>query len=83
MKQIVRKELPRAKGKTDKCANFSPTRWHERHYNLQQCIQDGLGAMFMQHNKVIAYASRQIKDYARKYPTHDLELVVMVFALKI
>ena len=37
----------------------------------------------MQHSKVIAYASRQLKDYGMKYPTHDLELAVVVFALKI
>ncbi|KAL5546822.1 hypothetical protein UlMin_006509 [Ulmus minor] len=43
----------------------------------------GLGAVLMQHGKVIAYASRQLKDYERNYPTHDLELAAVVFALKI
>jgi len=43
----------------------------------------GLGAVLMQHGKVIAYASRQLKDYEKNYPTHDLELAVVVFALKI
>ena len=37
----------------------------------------------MQNGKVIAYASRQLKDYEQKYPTHDLELVAVVSALKI
>ncbi|RVX00720.1 Retrovirus-related Pol polyprotein from transposon 17.6 [Vitis vinifera] len=37
----------------------------------------------MQHGKVIAYASKQLKPYERNYPTHDLELVVVVFARKI
>ena len=37
----------------------------------------------MQHGKVIAYASRQLKDYEKNYPTHDLELAAVVFALKI
>ncbi|KAL8148033.1 hypothetical protein AgCh_005391 [Apium graveolens] len=37
----------------------------------------------MQHNKVIAYASRQLKPHELKYPTHDLELATIVFALKI
>ena len=37
----------------------------------------------MQHRKVIAYASRQLKDYETRYPTHDLELAAVVFALKI
>ncbi|GKA56166.1 retrotransposon protein, putative, ty3-gypsy subclass [Tanacetum coccineum] len=37
----------------------------------------------MQHGKVIAYASRQLKPYEVNYPTHDLELAALVFALKI
>ena len=37
----------------------------------------------MQHGKVVAYASRQLKDYETRYPTHDLELAAVVFALKI
>ncbi|KAH0670766.1 hypothetical protein KY290_026160 [Solanum tuberosum] len=35
------------------------------------------------NGKVITYASRQLKVYERNYPTHDLELVVVVFSLKI
>ncbi|XP_060672434.1 uncharacterized protein LOC132803434 [Ziziphus jujuba] len=36
----------------------------------------GLGHVLMQNGKVIAYASRQLKDYEKNYPTHDLELTV-------
>ncbi|KAL8121526.1 hypothetical protein AgCh_018308 [Apium graveolens] len=43
----------------------------------------GLGCVLMQHDKVIAYASRQLKPHEQKYPTHDLELAAIVFALKI
>ena len=43
----------------------------------------GLGCVLMQHDKVIAYASRQLNDYELRYPTHDLELAAIVFALKI
>nr|GFD10450.1 retrotransposon protein, putative, Ty3-gypsy subclass [Tanacetum cinerariifolium] len=43
----------------------------------------GLGYVLMQYGKVIAYASRQLNPYEVNYPTHDLELVVVVFALKI
>ena len=32
---------------------------------------------------MLAYASRQLKPYEKNYPTHDLELAVVVFALKI
>nr|GFB97147.1 putative reverse transcriptase domain-containing protein [Tanacetum cinerariifolium] len=43
----------------------------------------GLGAVLMQREKVIAYASRQLKVHERNYTTHDLELGLVVFALKI
>nr|GFC72642.1 putative reverse transcriptase domain-containing protein [Tanacetum cinerariifolium] len=43
----------------------------------------GLGCVLMQHGKVVAYASRQLKPYEVNYPTHDLELAAVVFALKI
>ena len=43
----------------------------------------GLGCVLIQHGKVIAYASRQLKPHERNYPTHDLELAAVVFALKI
>ncbi|KAL6334430.1 hypothetical protein AAG906_015619 [Vitis piasezkii] len=33
----------------------------------------GLGCVLMQHGRVVAYASRQLKPYERNYPTHDLE----------
>ncbi|GKF38728.1 putative reverse transcriptase domain-containing protein [Tanacetum coccineum] len=42
----------------------------------------GLGAVLMQREKVIAYASRQLKVHEKNYTTHDLELGVVVFALK-
>ena len=43
----------------------------------------GLGCVLMQNGKVVAYASRQLKNYKKNYPTHDLELATVVFALKI
>ncbi|GJT62644.1 putative reverse transcriptase domain-containing protein [Tanacetum coccineum] len=43
----------------------------------------GLGAVLMQREKVIVYASRQLKIYEKNYTTHDLELGSVVFALKI
>jgi hypothetical protein len=43
----------------------------------------GLGCVLMQHGRVVAYASRQLKNYEQNYPTHDLELAAVVFALKI
>ncbi|GJX25063.1 putative reverse transcriptase domain-containing protein [Tanacetum coccineum] len=43
----------------------------------------GLGDVLMQREKVIAYASRQLKIHEKNYTTHDLELGAVVFALKI
>ncbi|KAL0560443.1 hypothetical protein IC582_000848 [Cucumis melo] len=43
----------------------------------------GLGCVLMQQGKVVAYASRQLKNHEQNYPTHDLELAAVVFALKI
>ncbi|GKF16938.1 putative reverse transcriptase domain-containing protein, partial [Tanacetum coccineum] len=42
----------------------------------------GLGTVLMQKEKVIAYASRQLKVYEKNYTIHDLELGAVVFALK-
>ncbi|GKC92777.1 putative reverse transcriptase domain-containing protein [Tanacetum coccineum] len=43
----------------------------------------GLGAVLMQREKVIAYASRQLNVHEKNYTTHDLELGSVVFVLKI
>nr|GEZ57517.1 putative reverse transcriptase domain-containing protein [Tanacetum cinerariifolium] len=43
----------------------------------------GLGAVLMQREKVIAYASRKLKPNKENYTTHDLELGAVIFALKI
>ena len=42
----------------------------------------GLGCVLLQQGKVVAYDSRKLKQHERNYPIHDLELVVVVFALK-
>jgi hypothetical protein len=44
--------------------------------------KNGLGCVLMQDRKVIAYGSRQLRPHEVNYPTHDLELAVIVFALK-
>nr|GFB36284.1 putative reverse transcriptase domain-containing protein [Tanacetum cinerariifolium] len=43
----------------------------------------GYGAVLMQREKVITYASRQLKKHKENYTTHDLELGVVVFALRL
>ena len=42
-----------------------------------------MGCVLMKGDKVISYASRQLRVHYRNYSTHDLELAVVVFALKL
>ena len=42
-----------------------------------------LGCVLIQNGRVIAYASRQLKKHKQNYPTHDLEMATVIFALKI
>ena len=44
---------------------------------------NGLGCVLMQEGKVVAYSLRQLKPHGKNYPTYDLELAAIVFALKI
>ena len=44
---------------------------------------NGIGCVLMQEGKVVAYASRQVKPHEKNYPMQDLELVAIVFTLKI
>ena len=45
--------------------------------------RDGLGCVLMQSERFVAYGSKQLKTREHNYPTHDLELATIVFALKI
>ena len=45
--------------------------------------KDRLGCVLMQSERVVAYGSRQLKNREWNYPTHDMELAAIVFALKI
>ena len=45
--------------------------------------KNGLGYVLMQSERVVAYGSKQLKNHERNYPTHDMELAAIVFALKI
>ncbi len=44
---------------------------------------NGLGYVLMQEGKVVASASKQLRPHEQNYPTHDLELIAIIFALKI
>ena len=44
--------------------------------------EDEMGCVLMQSESVVAYGSRQLKNHEQSYPTHDMELAAIVFALK-
>lgn len=46
-------------------------------------FKQGLGYVLIKNDKVIAYGSRKLKNHEQNYLTHDLQLVVIEFALKI
>ena len=45
--------------------------------------KNGLGCVLKQEDEVVAYTSHELKPHEKNYPAHDLELVIVVFALKI
>jgi hypothetical protein len=45
--------------------------------------KEGLGRFLMQDGRVIAYFSRKLRRHKENYTTHDLELLAIVYALKV
>ena len=45
--------------------------------------KDGLECVLMQFGRMVTYGSQQLKNHERNYPTHDMELAAILFALKI
>ena len=43
----------------------------------------GLGCVLTQNGRVVAYASRKLKKHEQNYPTHNIKMAVVIFALKI
>ena len=56
----------------------------EKHFSIY-CDASGQGIWYvlMQEGHVVACASRQLRKHEEHYPTHDLELLALVHALKI
>ncbi|GJX95087.1 putative reverse transcriptase domain-containing protein [Tanacetum coccineum] len=65
------------------CTNLAFTKGSEISSAYCDASKKGLGAVLMQRENVISYASRQLKIHEKNYTTHDLELGAVVFALKI
>ena len=45
--------------------------------------KEGLGGVLMQDGRVIAYISRKLRRHEENYARHDLELLAIVYALKV
>ena len=55
----------------------------QRYTMFCDALKDRLGCVLMWSGRVVAYGSRQLKNHEQNYPTHDMELVAIAFALKI
>ncbi|GJT64468.1 putative reverse transcriptase domain-containing protein [Tanacetum coccineum] len=67
---------------TQKSVKFDWSKKSENFVVYYDASHKGLGAVLMQKERVIAYASCQLKIHEKNYTTHDLELGAVVFALK-
>jgi len=43
---------------------------------------EGLGGVLLQENYVIAYESRKLKGHEKNYAVYDMELTIVILALK-
>ena len=50
---------------------------------LTDASKEGLGGVLMQDGRVISYISRKLRRHEENYATHDLELLAIVYALKV
>src|SRR3954464_13424225 len=76
----VRGKLSRAKKKIDLCTRTCASR-HQKDFEIFcDASRQGLGCILMQDRHVVAYASRKLRPHEENYPTHDLELAVVVHA---
>ena len=73
--------FPRIKVKVDYNTSLSYTKKWREVFHYSDASHLGLGCVLMQEGRVNAYASRKLKKHEVNYPTHDLELAAVVFAL--
>ena len=62
---------------------FIVSKREQRYTMYCDASKDGLGCVLIQSRKVVAYGSRKLKNHDQNYPSHDMELAAVVFALKI
>jgi reverse transcriptase-like protein len=77
----LRESLLIVEGKINYCSSIPDPSLEYSVY--RDASKHSFGCVLMQDRRVVAYASRQLKTHEVNYPTHDLELAAVVFALKI
>jgi hypothetical protein len=65
------------------CTGVGSTQHQEIIRCVLRCIRHGYWGVLMQDGRAIAYASRQLRRHEEHYPTHDLELLVVVYTMKV
>ncbi|XP_070039398.1 uncharacterized protein [Nicotiana tomentosiformis] len=81
--QKISAEFPRAESKIDYGTDVTLPESADGFVVHCDASRIVLGCVLMQHGKVIVHDFWQLKNHEKNYPTHDLELAVVVFALKI
>ena len=76
-------EIPRVDKEAYFSSYFDSPETGMRYMVYCDAFRDGLGCVLMQSGKIVDYGSRHLKNHEQNYPIHDLELVAIVFALKI
>jgi hypothetical protein len=79
----VRRELSRIEEKAYYCPVLILPSRIEGFVVYSDASRKGLGDVLMQHGRVVAYASRQLKTHEINYAVYDLELAAVVFALRV
>ena len=76
----MRGGIPGAEEEVHYCSYLDRGQGYTVYYDASRA---GLGCVLMQSGRVVAYCSRQLKNHEQNYPTHNMELETVVFALKI
>jgi hypothetical protein len=79
----VRGSFPHLAGIANRCSCSGAADIEKSFDVFCNASKNGLECVLMQDGRVIAYTSHQLRKHEDNYPTHDLELVVVVHVLKI
>ncbi|XP_042980057.1 uncharacterized protein LOC122310242 [Carya illinoinensis] len=79
----VKKSFQKLKNRLSSAPVLALLEPHKPYAVYSDASKMGLGCVLMQEGRVITYSLQQLKDHKQNYPTHDLELAAVAFALKI